>query len=161
MRKMDELDRSDVHILNVLQAEGRLAVVDLADRIGLSKSPCLKRLRRLEKEGFIKGYRAEIDPIKVRQAHLAYVQITLSSTRLDNLEAFNRAVQDIPEIMSCHMMAGGYDYLLKVRTRNMQDYRIFLGEVIANLPGVDQTSTFPVMEEVKDTQFLTIELSGD
>lgn len=161
MRKLEDLDQFDRKILSVLQAEGRLAVVDLSEQIGLSKSPCLKRLRKLEKEGFITGYRAVIDPVKVRQSHLAYVQITLSSTKLNKLEAFNRAVQDIPEIMSCHMMAGGYDYLLKVRTRNMQEYRIFLGEVVANLPGVYQTSTFPVMEEVKDTQALTIEPSRD
>ena len=157
MNTIDSLDRFDLKLLQILQRNGRMSIVDLAEQIGLSKSPCLKRLRRLEKDGFIRGYRADIDPYKARQGHLVYVQITLSRTKMKDLEAFNAAVQDIPQIMSCHMMSGGYDYLLKVRTRDMQEYRKFLGEVLAGLPGVLQTSTFPVMEQVKESSFIQLD----
>lgn len=156
MNNLDSLDKFDIRLLQVLQHDGRISVVDLAEKIGLSKSPCLKRLRRLEKEGFIRGYRADIDPLKVKQNHLVYVQVKLSSTKVKDLDDFNTAVQDIPQIVSCHMMAGGYDYLLKIRTRNMQEYRAFLGEVLANLPGVHQTSSFPVMEQVKESSHLIL-----
>lgn len=154
---MDTLDNYDLRILGILQSDGRISVVDLAEQIGLSKSPCLKRLRRLEKSGFIRGYRADIDPQKVKQNHLVYVQVKLSSTKMRDLDAFNAAVQTIPQIVSCHMMAGGYDYLLKIRTKDIQEYRAFLGEVLADLPGVLQTSSFPVMEQVKDSQYVTVE----
>jgi len=157
MNSMDLLDNFDLKLLQVLQHDGRVSIVDLAEQIGLSKSPCLKRLRRLEKDGYIRGYRADIDPYKVRQSHLVYVQVTLSSTKMRDLQAFNAAVQDIPQIMSCHMMSGGYDYLLKVRTKDMQAYRAFLGEVLASLPGVLQTSTFPVMEQVKESSFILLD----
>ena len=152
----NSLDTYDIRLLETLQRDGRMSIVDLAEQIGLSKSPCLKRLRRLEKEGYIRGYRADIDPYKVRQSHLVYVQVKLSSTKMSDLEAFNAAVQSIPQIMSCHMMSGGYDYLLKVRTKDMQAYRAFMGEVLANLPGVLQTSTFPVMEQVKESSFIQL-----
>ena len=151
------LDKFDIQILKRLQSDGRMSIVELAEHVGLSKSPCLKRVRKLENEGYIKGYRAEIDPVKVRKAHLVYVQVTLSSTKMKNLEEFNRAIQNIPEVMSCCMMTGGIDYLLKIRTRNMQAFRELLGEVIANLPGVLQTSTFPVMEEVKETSYIALD----
>ena len=156
MEKLNTLDPIDLRLLQVIQKNGRMSIVDLAAGIGLSKSPCLKRLRRLEKDGYIRGYRADIDPYKVSQSHLVYVQVKLSSTKMDKLEAFNAAVQDIPQIMSCHMMSGGYDYLLKIRTKDMQAYRAFMGEVLANLPGVLQTSTFPVMEQVKESSFIPL-----
>ena len=161
MTSSDTLDVIDRRLLRVLQAEGRISVVDLAERIGLSKSPCLKRLRRLEEVGVIRGYHANLDPDRVRQGYLAYVQVKLSSTKRSTLEAFNAAVQDIPQIVSCHMMAGGYDYLLKVRTRDMKAYRYFLGDVLSDLPGVDQTSTFPVMEQVKESHLFSIEDEDD
>ena len=157
----DSLDSMDRRILREIQSDGRLPVVDLADRVGLSKSPCLKRLRRLERDGIIRGYRADIDPDRIRQAYLVYVQVKLSSTKRATLEAFNAAVKDIPEIMSCHMMAGGFDYLLKIRTRDMKAYRQFMGDVLSQLPNVDQTSTFPVMEQVKESHELVIEEAGE
>lgn len=160
MPKQDTLDAIDRRLLEVLQAEGRISVVELAERIGLSKSPCLKRLRKLERDGVIRGYYADLDPDRIRQGYLAYVQIKLSSTKRSTLDGFNAAVQDIPEIMSCHMMAGGYDYLLKVRTKDMTTYRHFLGETLSDLPGVDQTSTFPVMEQVKESHLFSIQ-GGD
>jgi len=150
------MDNFDLKLLHEIQRDGRVAVVELADRIGLSKTPCQKRLRRLEQNGVIRGYRAEIDPAKIDCGYLVFVQVKLESTTTGQLERFNKMVKAVPEIMSCHMLSGGYDYLLKVRTKNMMTYRALLGDVIAQLPGVSQTSTFPVMEEVKDSHELSI-----
>ncbi len=150
------MDNFDLKLLHEIQRDGRVAVVELADRIGLSKTPCQKRLRRLEQNGVIRGYRAEIDPAKIDCGYLVFVQVKLESTTTGQLERFNKMVKAVPEIMSCHMLSGGYDYLLKVRTKNMTTYRALLGDVIAQLPGVSQTSTFPVMEEVKDSHELSI-----
>ncbi|MEM9055384.1 MAG: Lrp/AsnC ligand binding domain-containing protein [Pseudomonadota bacterium] len=158
---IDSLDLIDRRILREIQSDGRLAVVDLAERVGLTKSPCLKRLRRLERDGIIRGYRADLDPDRIQQAYLAYVQIKLSSTTRATLEAFNARVKTVPEIMSCHMMAGGFDYLLKVRTRDMKAYRQFMGDVLSQLPNVAQTSTFPVMEQVKESHELVISQARD
>lgn len=146
-RPIDNIDRK---ILTILQTEGRIQINELADRINLSKTPCLTRLRRLEAAGFIRGYRADLDPQKVSQGHLVYIQVKLESTARTSLETFNAAVRKVPEILSCHMMSGGYDYLLKVRSLNVGAYRALLGDVIAHLPGILQTSSFPVLEEVKD-----------
>jgi Lrp/AsnC family leucine-responsive transcriptional regulator len=153
---MDDLDATDLRILREIQQNGRLPVVDLAERVNLSKSPCLKRLRRLEKQGYILGYRAVLDAKKLAQAHLVFVQVKLANTSRQVLDHFNLAVQSIPQIQSCHMMSGGYDYLLKIRTKDMEDYRILLGDVLSALPGIAQTSTFPVMEQVKDEITLAI-----
>ena len=161
MKTHQTIDDIDRRILKQMQSDGRLAVVHLAERVGLSKSPCLKRLRRLEKNGFIRGYRAELDPDKVQQGYLVYVQVKLSSTKRATLEAFNAAVMDIPQIMSCHMMTGGFDYLLKIRTADMKAYRQFLGDVLSVLEGVDQTTTFPIMEQVKESHILIIDEMTD
>ncbi len=158
MRKDGKLDRIDRQILKIVQQDGRISVVDLASKVNLSKSPCLQRLRRLENEGFILGYRAELNPQKVAQGHLVYVQVKLESTSRQRLEAFNKAVRAVPQVVTCHMMSGGYDYLLKVRSKDMSSYRALLGDVISALPGVFQTSTFPVMEEVKDLARLQVDL---
>ena len=152
-----QLDATDRRILVEVQKNGRIQVVDLAETVGLSKSPCLKRLRRLEQTGFIRGYRADLDPDKIAQGYLVYVQVKLESTKRDWLERFSTAIQTVPEIMTCHMMSGGYDYLLKVRTRDMRAYRELLGDVISDLPGVQQTETYPVMEQVKETSLLVVE----
>jgi Lrp/AsnC family leucine-responsive transcriptional regulator len=154
--KMQTLDNIDKSILEILQFEGRISVVDLAKRVGLSKTPCLTRLRRLEKTNYIEGYQARINPGKVNQGYLVYVQVKLENTTSRALKTFNEAVRVIPDIMSCHMLSGGYDYLLKVRTKDMVSYRDLLGDVIASLPGVLQISSFPVMEEVKDSAVIKI-----
>ncbi|MDQ7077799.1 MAG: Lrp/AsnC ligand binding domain-containing protein [Robiginitomaculum sp.] len=151
------LDLLDLKILSEIQNDGRVQVVDLAERVNLTKSPCLKRLRRLERDGFIRGYRADIDPHKVDLGHLVYVQVKLESTARETLDKFNKAVRLVPEILTCHMMSGGYDYLLKIRSKDVSAYRALLGDVISYLPGVQQTSTFPVLEEVKDTTQLVID----
>ena len=145
-----DLDDFDRAILETLAAEGRISVTDLARRIGLSKTPTQARMRRLEAAGFIKGYRAILDPIRLGLDHVAFVEVRLDDTRESALEAFNAAVAAIPEIEQCHMMAASFDYLLKVRVRDMNAYRRVLAEKISNLPHVAATSTFVAMQAVKE-----------
>lgn len=145
-----ELDRFDSAILEILSAEGRISAVELARRIGLSKSPTQARLRRLEETGVIAGYRAMLDPVKMGRAHVAFVEVRLSDTREAALRAFNKAVRALPEVEECHMIASRFDYLLKVRTADIADYRRVLGERISALPHVAQTSTYVAMEAVKE-----------
>ncbi|SNY90476.1 transcriptional regulator, AsnC family [Cohaesibacter sp. ES.047] len=147
---MDNLDNLDRKILDVLADQGRITVTDLARHVGLSKTPCQIRMRRLEEKGFIRGYAAVLDPEKLGEGHVAFVQVSLSDTRSEALNAFNEAVRHIREIEQCHMIASNFDYLLKIRTRDMSNYRKVLGEKISALPHVSHTSTFVVMEAVKD-----------
>jgi len=145
------LDRFDHAILEVLSGEGRISVTDLAKRIGLSKSPTQARLRRLEAEGVITGYCALMDPIRLGLDHVAFVEVKLSDTRETALRAFNAAVSAIGEVEQAHMIASNFDYLLKVRTRDMAAYRSVLGEKISTLPYVASTSTYVAMQAVKET----------
>ncbi|HEY5819163.1 MAG TPA: Lrp/AsnC ligand binding domain-containing protein [Mesorhizobium sp.] len=150
MPDLDHLDRIDRNILAALGGNGRLSMAELADAVGLSKTPVQARVRRLEADGVIRGYSAIIDRERIGEGHIAFVQVKLSDTRSAALDAFNRAVQAAPEIEQCHMMAASFDYLLKVRTRDIASYRRVLGERISALPHVAQTSTFVAMETVKD-----------
>ena len=146
-----KLDAIDCRILGELQDNGRLSIVDLADRVHLTKTPCSERVKRLEKTGVIKSYRAVLDPAKVGLNHVTVVQITLVQTSDNSLYTFNEAVKLVPEVESCLMIAGQFDYMLKVRTRDMSHFRELLGEKISKLPGVMQTHSFAVMETVKET----------
>ncbi len=146
-----KLDAIDCRILGELQDNGRLSIVDLADRVHLTKTPCSERVKRLEKSGVIKGYRAVLDPSKVGLDHVTVVQITLVQTSDNSLDTFNDAVKLVPEVESCLMIAGQFDYMLKVRTRDISHFRELLGEKISKLPGVMQTHSFAVMETVKDS----------
>ena len=143
-------DRTDRRILEVLSRDGRISLTELARRVGLSKTPVQARLKRLEKTGVILGYAPRIDPVRLGLPHVAFVEVKLADTREAALRAFNDAVSAIPEIEECHMIAGAFDYLLKVRTRDMVGYREILGERISNLPHVAQTSTHVAMQAVKD-----------
>lgn len=145
-----DMDRFDRSIIEILCSDGRMSITDLAARIGLSKSPTQARLRRLEKAGVIVGYRALVDPIRLGLDHVAFVEVRLSDTREAALGAFNAAVARLPEIEQAHMIAGNFDYLLKVRTRSMADYRAVLGEKISTLPHVSGTSTYVAMQAVKE-----------
>lgn len=145
------LDRFDRAILTVLAQDGRISITELAGRIGLSKTPTQGRLRKLEETGVILGYRALLDPIRLGLDHVAFVEVRLSDTRETALRAFNAAVARVPEIEQAHMIASHFDYLLKVRTRDMSAYRRFMGETISALPYVSQTSTYVAMEAVKET----------
>ena len=144
------IDRHDARILEELARDGRLSVTELARRVGLSKTPAQVRLRRLIAEGYIQGFRAVIDPIRLGREHVAFVEVKLTDTTEPALRAFNAAVREIPEIEQCHMIAGAFDYLLKVRTSDIASYRRILGEQISTLPHVGNTSTHVSMQAVKD-----------
>lgn len=144
------LDRFDRQIIDILSKEGRLSITELAKRIGLSTSPCQVRLKRLQDHGYILGFRAILDPQKLSVEHVAFTEVKLSDTTERALTAFNNAVLKIPEIEQCHMIAGAFDYLLKVRTTDIRAYRRILGETISNLPHVANTSTYVSMQSVKD-----------
>ena len=145
---MDEFDRK---IIAVLRRDGRITYTDLAQEVGLSKTPCQQRVRRLVESGVIVGFRAIIDPAKVGLDHVAFTEVKLSDTRETALNEFNAAVRQIPEVEECHMIASSFDYLLKVRTSDIRKYRIVLGEKISNLPHVAHTSTFVAMETVRES----------
>lgn len=150
------LDRIDRAILDVLARDGRAPVTAVADRVGLSKTPCQVRIKRLEAEGYIRGYQAILDQDRLGRAHVAFVEVKLASTTAVALEAFNKAALTVPAIEQCHMIAGGFDYLLKVRTEDIAEYRTVLAEQISALPHVAQTSTYVSMQAVKDTGEMTI-----
>ena len=144
------LDRFDHAILQNLSTDGRVSVTELAKRIGLSKSPTQARLRRLEKSGVITGYRALFDPIRLGLDHVSFVEVRLQDTREAALAEFNAAVMKIPEIEQVHLIAGKFDYLMKIRTQSMNDYRIVLAEKISTLPHVAGTSTYVAMQAIKE-----------
>jgi Lrp/AsnC family leucine-responsive transcriptional regulator len=148
---LPELDGFDRAILTILSTDARISATELARRIGLSKSPTQARLKRLEASGIITGYRALLDPIRMGQAHVAFVEVRLSDTREAALQAFNKAIRAVPEVEQCHMIASRFDYLLKVRTADIQDYRRVLAERISALPHVASTSTYVAMEAVKES----------
>lgn len=144
---LDELDRK---IIAALRADGRMSVTDLAQKVGLSKTPCQVRMRRLIDSGVIRGFRAVVDPASLGLDHVAFTEVKLSDTREQALKEFNAAVRRIPEVEECHMLASHFDYLLKVRTTDIRRYREVLGEKLSNLPHVSSTSTYVAMETVKD-----------
>lgn len=145
-----KLDRIDFNILRVLSREGRIPISELAKRVGLSKSPCGSRVQRLKEAGYILGFRAILDPAKLDLEHIAFTEVKLRNTSENTLRAFKSAVRDIPEIEECHLIAGPFDYLLKVRTRDIRVFRAVLGERISQLPCVAHTSTHISMEPVKE-----------
>ncbi len=145
-----ELDDFDRRIVEALQADGRVTITDLAARVGLSKTPCQQRMRRLIADGVILGFRAIVDPARLGMDHVAFTEVKLSDTRERALGEFNAAVRRIPQVEECHMIASSFDYLLKVRTHDIRQYRIVLGEKISSLPHVASTSTFVAMETVSE-----------
>ncbi|WP_420319416.1 Lrp/AsnC family transcriptional regulator [Halocynthiibacter namhaensis] len=145
-----ELDSFDHKILDELATDGRMNVTELARRIGLSKSPVQTRLKRLEQTGIIRGYRALLDPVRLGLDHVAFVEVRMTDTREAALSAFNAAVLQIAEIEECHMLAANFDYLLKIRAKDMRAYRRVLAEKISTLPHVGSTSTYVAMQAVKD-----------
>jgi Lrp/AsnC family leucine-responsive transcriptional regulator len=148
---LDEtLDQIDRKILAELARNGRISIAELSRRVNLTKTPCQNRIRRLELAGYITGYRAVIDQQRLGLAHIAFVEVKLSDTRKAALEAFNAAVRKLDEVEQAHMIASSFDYLLKVRTRDIAAYREVLGEKISALPHVAQTSTHVSMQAVKD-----------
>lgn len=151
-----DIDRIDLKILQVLQADGRISNLKLAEAVALSPTAVLARVQRLTREGFILGYEARLDPVKLGVGMLVFVEVLLDRTTPNVFEAFKAAVQVHPQILECHMVAGGFDYLLKTRVADMQAYRDFAGTVLWQLPGVRETRTYAVMEEVKSTTRLPL-----
>lgn len=145
-----EIDQFDHRIIEALMADGRMSVTDLAKRVGLSNTPCQVRLKRLIEDGYILGFRAIIDVNKLGRNHVAFTEVKLSDTRENALNAFNIAVRKLQEVEECHMIAGAFDYLLKIRTSDIANYRQVLGEKISSLPFVANTSTFVAMEAIKE-----------
>jgi len=152
------LDRIDRSILNELQHDGRLSNVELSRRVGLSPTPCLERVRRLEEQGYINGYFAQLAPEKLGAAMLVFVEITLIKTSVDIFEDFSAAVRKLDDIQECHLVSGNFDFLLKARVADMSSYRKLLGDTLLQLPGVSESRTYVVMEEVKQTTSIKINI---
>ncbi|KRD25481.1 ArsR family transcriptional regulator [Acidovorax sp. Root267] len=154
MQTEPDMDRIDRKILSILQEDGRIANLKLAEAVALSPTAVLARVQRLTRDGFILGYEARLNPLKLGAGMLVFVEVLLDRTTPNVFDQFKAAVQVHPEIMECHMVAGGFDYLLKTRSADMNAYRVFAGNVLWQLPGVRETRTYAVMEEVKHTNHL-------
>jgi Lrp/AsnC family transcriptional regulator, leucine-responsive regulatory protein len=150
------MDRTDLRILQALQRDGRVSNVDLAQAVHLSPTAALERVKRLTREGFILGYEARLNPVKLGAGMLVFIEIVLDRTTPEVFRSFQAAVQARPEILECHLVAGGFDYLIKTRAADMNAYREMLASVIWSLPGVRETRTYAVMEEVKNTTHLPL-----
>ncbi|MBK8009499.1 MAG: Lrp/AsnC ligand binding domain-containing protein [Rhizobiales bacterium] len=151
-----DIDKIDRKILQVLQMDGRIASVELAERVGLSPTSTGERLKRLQKDGYIIGFGAKLDPHLLDLPLLVFVEVSLDKTTPDIFDKFAVAVRRAPEVLECHMVAGGFDYLVKTRVADIAAYRKFLGSVLLALPGVKETRTYAVMEEVKTDQLLPV-----
>ena len=150
----NNLDRIDRKILSILQEDGRIANLKLAEAVALSPTAVLARVQRLTRDGYILGYEARLNPLKLGAGMLVFVEVLLDRTTPNVFDQFKAAVQVHPEIMECHLVAGGFDYLLKTRAADMNAYRVFAGNVLWQLPGVRETRTYAVMEEVKHSTHL-------
>ncbi len=150
------LDKISKKILNELQDDGRISNVELASRVNLSPAACLERVRKLQEAGYILSYTAQLNPQLLDVSLLVFIEVVLDRTTPEVFEAFKRSVQVIPEVLECHMVAGGFDYLVKARVKDMSAYREFLGKSLLQLKGVRETHTYAVMEEVKNTTKLPI-----
>ena len=146
-----ELNRIDRNILRELQRDGRMAYSELARRVGLTTTPCIERVRRLEREGYISGYSAVLDPVALGSSLLVFVQMRLARKSKDTFEQFKRAAVMLPEVQECYLVSGNFDYLIKARVADMAAYREFLGETLLGLPDVQESTSYMVMETVKET----------
>ncbi len=151
-----QLDKTDRSILRALQKNGRISNAALSRKINLSPTPCLERVKKLEQKGFIQGYMAILDPALLESQLLIFVEINLKRTAGDAFQVFRQQILDIPEVLDCHLVSGNFDYLIKARVRDMQEYRSLLGEKILPIPGVEGSRTYVVMEEVKESLRLRI-----
>jgi len=151
-----QLDKLDQRILAELQTDGRISITELSRRVNLSKTPVAARVKALEAQGLIAGYRAMISPLQMGLSHVTYMELKLSDTRETALAAFNAAVRKIPEVEECYMIAGGFDYLIKVRARDMAHFRQVMAEQIADLPHVQSTSSYVAMEAVVEQAIISL-----
>jgi Lrp/AsnC family leucine-responsive transcriptional regulator len=150
---LDDIDR---RLLGELQADGRITNQDLAKRINLSAAACFDRVKRLRESGVIKGYTAILDPVAMGLPLVIFVEVFLEKTTREMCEAFTGAIRKAPEVLECHMVAGGFDYLIKARVKDMAAYRLFLGETLMEMPGIRETRTYAVLEEIKATTELPL-----
>jgi len=155
-KRFSDLDRTDKRILEALQADGRISNVRLARQVNLTPTPCLERVKRLERDGYIRGYTALLDPEMMDAGLLVFAEISLTHTARDVFRKFRREARMLPEVLDCHLVSGNFDYLIKARVRDMQEYRAFLAEKILALPGVNGSRSYVVMEEVKESTRLPI-----
>ena len=153
IRKLDKLDHK---ILRLLQEDGRIAMKDLAERVGLTVTPCIERVKRMERDGVILGYYARLDPAQLGAALLVFVEITLGNKSGNMFDQFRREVQKIPEVLECHLVSGDFDYLIKARIGEMTDYRKLLDDILLQLPGAVQSKSYVVMEEIKETLMISV-----
>lgn len=153
-----QLDRIDRRILAILQQDGRITNAKLAEAVHMSPTATLIRVRRLTAHGYILGYRARLNPLKLGTGMLVFVEVLLDRTTPNVLEEFKHAVKAQPEVVECHLVAGGFDYLIKLRAADMSDYRDIAARVLWQLPGVRETRTYAVMEEVKNSDDLHLDL---
>lgn len=151
-----ELDQIDRHILRILQREGRISYVDLGERVGLSTTPCMERVRRLEREKFILSYGARLNPHKLQANLLVFVEISLNTKSASIFDEFRRAAMKLPHVLECHLVSGDFDYLVKARISEMASYRKLLGDILLKLPGVRESKSYIVMEEIKETLELPV-----
>ncbi|MET3108134.1 Lrp/AsnC family leucine-responsive transcriptional regulator [Oxalobacteraceae bacterium GrIS 2.11] len=154
VRILDKLDR---RILAVLQKDGRLSMKELGEQVGLSITPCIERVKRMERDGVISGYYARVNPAALGASLLMFVQITLSNKSGEMFDQFRREVLRIPEVLECHLVSGDFDYIIKARIQEMTEYRKLLGDILLQLPGAAQSKSYVVMEEIKETLVLNVE----
>ncbi len=145
-----ELDRIDLKILDVLQADARIPITELAERVGLSVTPCGERVKNLEKEGIILGYHARLDPHALGLGLLVFVELKLSTKSGAIFGKFRQEILKLPSVLECHLVSGDFDYLIKARIAQMSDYRSLLGDILLTLPGAQESRSYIVMEEVKE-----------
>lgn len=155
-RKLQTLNRTDRRLLRLLQQDARTSYAELARQVGLSTTPCKERIKRLEREGVIRGYQAILDPDFLDAGLVVFVQIRLSRTSQDIFEEFKQSAFELPEVQECYLVSGNFDYLIKARVADMNAYRAFLGETLLTLPGVQESTSYVVMEQVKETLALHI-----
>ncbi|MBV7485892.1 winged helix-turn-helix transcriptional regulator [Bordetella sp. BOR01] len=151
---MRELDRIDLKILDILQRDGRISITDLAERISLSATPCSERVKRLEREGVIAGYHARVNPAALGRNLLVFLEIKLSAKSGDVFDKVKQELLYVPEVMECHLVSGDFDYLVKARLTEMNEYRRLLGEILKRLPASAESRSYVVMEEIKETLIL-------
>jgi Lrp/AsnC family leucine-responsive transcriptional regulator len=151
------LDRLDRKILALLQQDGRIAMKDLAEQVGLSITPAIERVRRMERDGVITGYHARVNPARLGASLLVFVELTLDHKSGNMFEQFRHEVTRIPEVLECHLVSGDFDYLIKARINEMADYRRLLGDMLLQLPGAVQSKSYVVMEEIKETLTISVE----
>ena len=152
----DQLSRIDKNILSIMQEDGRITYAELARRVGLTTTPCIERVRRLERDGYIKNYSTVLNPEKLEAGLIVFVQIRLDRTSKDTFAQFKSAVLELPEVQECYLVSGNFDYLIKARLPDMSAYRVFLEESLLSVPAVQESTSVMVMEAVKETLTIPI-----